>query len=152
MNLNSIIAILNLAQLPHLVDPRRDAHAYLLLEGQAEGAVAAVATASSQLLGRDGTAGRDGLVVKTLKVVDTQTIDVGIVGGILAREILAEVVAVAAQGLRQLTDGEVALQIELRVDAMLLQQGSYLFHLFVVGILPLRVYTPLPPVGFPLAP
>ena len=30
-----------LVQVPHFVDPRRDAHAYLLLEGQAEGAVAA---------------------------------------------------------------------------------------------------------------
>ena len=56
-------------------------------------------------------------------MIDAELVDIGVVGGLFAREILTEVEAVDAQRLRQLTDGEVALQEELLGFAMLAQQA-----------------------------
>ena len=61
-------------------------------------------------------------LVEPAEMVDAQLVDVGVVGGVLTGEILAEVGAVGAQCLRQLVDVQVALQVELLVDAVLLQQ------------------------------
>ena len=47
-----------------LIYPVGDTEARILLEGQTEGAVATVADAPGQELGRDGTAGRDGLAIE----------------------------------------------------------------------------------------
>ena len=102
--------------------PGSDGLAYALLEGQAERAVAAVAAFAGQLLGSDGLSGCSKLLVAADEVVDTQVVDIGIVRDALPREILAEVVAVGANLLRQLLQGEVVLQVELCGYAMLFQQ------------------------------
>ena len=57
------------------------------------------------------------------EVVDTQIVDIDIIGDALTREILAEIRAVGANGLGQLLQGEVVLQVKLRVDATLGQQS-----------------------------
>ena len=54
-------------------------------------------------------------------MVDTQIVDIGIVGRVLTREILAEVGTVGANGSGEIGDGQVVLQIKLCGDAMLLQ-------------------------------
>ena len=51
-------------------------------------------------------------------MLDAQVVDIIIVGGFLMREILAEVEAVSTKDLGQLGDGQVVLQVELRVYAM----------------------------------
>ena len=89
-----------------------------LLEGEAEGAVAAVAAVAGQLLGWDRTLVSDGLAVETGEMLDAQVVDIIIVGGFLMREILAEVEAVSTKDLGQLGDGQVVLHVELRVYAM----------------------------------
>ena len=101
--------------------PRGDALAGALLEGEAEGAVAAVAAFAGQLLGYDGHSGSDDLLVATDEVVDAQVIDIGVVGDALTGEELAEVEAVGANGLGQLLQREVVLQVKLRGDAVLCQ-------------------------------
>ena len=60
----------------------------------------------------------------TLKVqiIDAQRVDVGIVGGALAREIHAEIGAVGAQGLSQLHRRKVGLQVEFVALAAVVQQ------------------------------
>ena len=78
-----------------------------LLEGEAEGAIAAVAAFAGQLLGDDGLSGSSKLLVAADKVVDAQVIDIDIIRDALPREVLAEVVAVGANGLGQLLQGEV---------------------------------------------
>ena len=104
----------------HLAHPRGDRLAHALLEGEAEGAVAAVATAAEQLLRGGIMVGCHLFLVETAEVVDAQLVDVGVVSGVQTGEVLAEVGAVGAQSLRQLVDGEITLQVELRVDAVLL--------------------------------
>ena len=65
---------------------------------------------------------RDSLVIETLEVVDTQTVDIGIVCDPPLREILAEIEAVGANSPGKFSDGQAMLQVELCVDAVLLQQ------------------------------
>ena len=64
--------------------------------------------------------GSEGFVIETDEMLDAQPVDIGIVGDTLPGEVLTEIVAVGAYGLCKLRDGQVVLQIELRVDAMLL--------------------------------
>ena len=104
--------------------------ALALLEGEAERAVAAVAALGGQLLGGDVATGGHGLAVKTDKVEDAQVVDIGIVGGALTREIHAEIGAVGAQGMRQMRERQVVLQVELRGLTLLLEQQTD-----VVGLL-----------------
>ena len=73
-----------------------------LLEGKAEGAVAAVATIAGQLLGEDGLPSSEELLVATDEVVDAQIVDIGIVGNALTGEIQTEIEAVGANRLGQL--------------------------------------------------
>ena len=73
-----------------------------LLEGKAEGAVAAVATIAGQLLGEDGLPSSGELLVATDEVVDAQIVDIGIVGNALTGEIQTEIEAVGANRLGQL--------------------------------------------------
>ena len=96
--------------------------AYALLEGKAEGAVAAVTAFVGQLLGDDGLSGSGKRLVAADEMVDAQIIDIGIVSDALTGEILAEIVTVGANGLSQLLQGQVMLQVELRGDAVLFQQ------------------------------
>ena len=53
---------LRLSQFSH---PRRHSLTHSLLEGEAEGAVATVATVASQLLGGEGALGNDSLLIET---------------------------------------------------------------------------------------
>ena len=107
-----------------LGDPVFYALAGALLEGYAEGAVAAVATAVGQLLGLDGLAlgGGRRLAAELYEIIDAQRVDVGIVGSALAREIHAEIGAVGAQGLSQLHRRKVGLQVEFVALAAVVQQ------------------------------
>ena len=59
-------------------------------------------------------------LVEAAEVVDAQLVDIGVVSGVQTGEVLAEVGAVGAQSLRQLVDGEITLQVQLRVDSVLL--------------------------------
>ena len=107
-----------------MAHPRGDALAGALLEGEAEGAVAAVAAFAGQLLGHDGLSGSDDLLVAVDEVVDAQVIDIAVVGDALTGEIHAEVGTVGANGLGQLLQREVVLQVKLCFYAV------YLQHLF----------------------
>jgi len=53
----------------------------------------------------DGLPGSDSLLVAADEVVNTQIVDIGIVGVTLTQEILAEIRAVGADGLRQILQG-----------------------------------------------
>ena len=79
-----------------------------------------VAAFVSQLLGSERAHVSDSLVIETNEMMDTQVVDIGIVSGVLAREILAQVEAVRAKGLGKLGQGQVVLQVEPRVDTVLL--------------------------------
>ena len=114
--------------------PRGDALAGALLEGEAEGAVAAVAAFAGQLLGYDGHSGSDDLLVAADEVVDAQVIDIGVVGDALTGEELAEVEAVGANGLGQLLQREVVLQVKLRGDAVLCQLSFDLGEVDIDGL------------------
>ena len=80
-----------------------------------------VATFSGQLLGTDGLSASGEFLIAFDEVVDAQVVDIGIVSDALTREVLAEVVAVGANGLSQLLHGEVVLQVELCVYTVLVQ-------------------------------
>ena len=80
----------------------------------------------------EGTLGSVGLTDETDETVDAQIVDIGIVGGALTREIHAEVGAVGAQGMRQMRERQVVLQVELRVLTLLLGTCTrYLSHTFL---------------------
>ena len=93
-----------------------------LLESQAEGAVAAVTAFAGQLLGDDGLSGSGELLVAADEMVDAQIVDIDIIRDTLTREILAEILAVGANGLSQLLKAQVLLQVELCVHAAFFQQ------------------------------
>ena len=63
--------------------PSRYALTCTLLEGEAEGAVATVATVAGQLLGDDGLSGSSKFLVAADEVVDAQIINIGIVSDAL---------------------------------------------------------------------
>ena len=98
--------------------PRRHVLSHALLEGIAESGVVAVAAVLGQFPDGAPLLSSDGLAVEADEMVDAQTVDVGIVGGSLPREILAEIVAVGANSRGELVDGQVVLQVELSVYAM----------------------------------
>lgn len=102
--------------------PGCHALSHALLEGQAEGAVAAVAAFTGQLLGSDGLLDSDSLTIEIHKLIDAEVVDVGIVGHAMAGEELAEIVAVDANGCGELLQGKVVLQVKLRTYATLVQQ------------------------------
>ena len=101
--------------------PCRHALACALLEGQAEGAVAAVATFAGQLLGDNRLSSCGDLLIAADEMVDAQIVDIRIVSDALTREILAEIGAIGANGLGQLLQGEVVLQVKLCLHAELFQ-------------------------------
>jgi|GEM_PF-5559102 len=61
-------------------------------------------------------------MVEIDEVLDAQTIDIGIVSDALRSEIPAEIEAVGTNQLGKLIGGNVVLQIELSILAILLQQ------------------------------
>ena len=85
-----------------IVHPDGYALACTLLEGKAEGAVAAETAFLGQFLGDDGLFGSGNLLVAADEVVDAQVIDIAVVGDALTGEIQAEVGTVGANGLGQL--------------------------------------------------
>ena len=108
-------------ELLRFAHPCRHTLAHTLLKGQAEGAIAAITTLVSQLLGRDRPLISDSLAIETDEMADAQVVDVGIVIRSLIGEILAEVKTVGTYGFGQLLQGEVVLQEELLFNTMLLQ-------------------------------
>ena len=102
--------------------PGGDALLHTLLEGGTEGAVAVVAALLGQLLGDDGLMCSGKLAVAGYEVTDAKVVDVCIVACILTGEILAEIVVVHADGCRELRQGQVWLQVELRVLTVLRKQ------------------------------
>ena len=112
----------------NFIHPSLYSLSHTLLEGEAEGAVAAVAAVAGQLLGSEGLLGLDGLVIVADKVIDAEVVNIGIVSDALTGEIAAEVEAVGADSLRQLGKGQVVLEVELRLDAVALQQRRFPCH------------------------
>ena len=112
-----LISLLRLAHGPH---PGSHRLARPALKGIAEGVVASVTTLAGQLLGGDGASGSMCLVIEIDEVIDSQIVDISIVVHALTGEILAEIEAIGSNSLGQLYKGEVVLQIELRVYAILL--------------------------------
>ena len=78
--------------------PSGDAHVHALLEGGTEGAVAVVAALVGQLLSTNGLMSSGKLAVAGHEVTYAEVVDVFIVAGVLTGEILAEIVAVYADG------------------------------------------------------
>ena len=101
--------------------PGGDALLHALLEGGAEGAVAVVAALLGQLLGDDRLMCSSKFAVAGYEVTDAKVVDVCIVVCALTGEIGAEVGAVGADGLGKLRQGQIWLQVELRVLAVLCQ-------------------------------
>ena len=97
---------------------------HALLEGEAEGAVAAVAAVAGELLGADDSPGVGSLLAECDEMIDAQRVDIVIVSRAMIREILAEIEAVGTNGLSQLRDGQVVLQVELRIDTVLGQRSG----------------------------
>ena len=93
-----------------------------LLEGTVERAVAAETTIKGQLLNGQGLVRGGTLLAETDEVADTQVVDIGVVSDALQGEVLAQIRAVDANQRGQLREGEVVLQIELRLLAMLPEQ------------------------------
>ena len=102
--------------------PGCHALSHALLEGQAEGAVAAVAAFTGQLLGSNGLVDSDSLTIEIHKLIDAEVIDVSIVGHAMAGEELAEIVAINTNGCGELLQGQVMLQVKLSTYATLVQQ------------------------------
>ena len=106
------------------VHPGRNGGPHVLLERGAEGAVAVEPALESELLGGEGALVCHGLMIQADEVADAQPVDVGVVRDALLGEVLAQIVAVRADGLGQIGQGEVMLQVELLVLAMLFQEGA----------------------------
>ena len=110
--------------------PLRRGRSHALLERGIEGAVATEAALVGQLLDRYGLADGVSLVVETDEMLDAKIVDVGVVCRALTVEILAEVGAVDTNLGGEQRGGNVVLQIELSVLAVLLQLG---FNFFTDG-------------------
>lgn len=102
------------------LNPTRHGLPHLLFKGIAERTVLLETTLRSQLLSGERLFYSHGLAIKANEMVDAQIVDIGIIGHSLSREILAEIEAVGTHGGGELVNSQVVLQIELRVDAMLL--------------------------------
>ena len=104
------------------MQPLRRRRSHDLLEGGIERAVTVETTLKSQFLHRQELVLCGSLMAEVDEVLDAQAVDVGIVGDALTGEILAQIKTVGSNSLCKLGSGNVVLQIELRLLAMLLQQ------------------------------
>ena len=95
--------------------------AHTLLKNNTKGAVAAVTAFAGKLLRGEGLLSAGNLLVAADEVVDAQVIDIAVVGDALTGEIQAEVGTVGANGLGQLLQREVVLQVKLCFYAVHLQ-------------------------------
>ena len=89
--------------------PGGDALVHALLEGGAEGAVTVVTTLLGQLLCDDGFMCSGKFAVAGYEMTDAEVMDVCIVACVLTGEILADIVAVHADGFREFRQGQVLL-------------------------------------------
>ena len=67
-----------------------------MLENGCESAIALESTITGQFLGKDGAPCSNGFLVCFYAMFNAQTVDIGIVGGAMVREILAQIGAVGA--------------------------------------------------------
>ena len=74
----------------------------------------------SQLLDGERALGGNSLAIESDEMIDTQIVDISIIIHALAGEILTQIESVGTNGLGKLDDGQVVLQVELRVYAILL--------------------------------
>ena len=102
--------------------PHHDRLTHTLLESCSKSAIAPETALLSQLLSGEGTISGDSLTIESDKVLDAQAVDIGIVGSVMLREVLAEVSAIGADGPAEIVEFEVVLQIELCGLAILFQQ------------------------------
>ena len=123
-NSETEFTILKASLFRRAVHPGGNGRSHDLLEDGAECAVAAETALVGQLLGYHWLAGSGCLMVELDEVLDTQTVDVGIVGGTLGGKVLAEIDTVGANQFGKLGSGYVVLQVEPRILAILLQQRS----------------------------
>ena len=91
-----------------------------LFEGEIEGAVTPVAAVVSQFLDSEGAVGSYCFAVEANEMIDAEIIDICVIIHLLAGVILTEIVTVCTDSLGKLGKGQVVLQIELCVDAILL--------------------------------
>ena len=75
----------------------------------------------SQLLDRYRLMASDSLMVETDEMLDAQSVDVDIISRALTGEMLTQIETVGSNNLSKLREGDVILQIESRLLAMLLQ-------------------------------
>ena len=108
--------------LRNVTHPLRRVHSHYLLEGNAECIVTTETTLVGQLLGGYRLMGCGNLMVEIDKVLDAQSVDIGIVRDTLQGKVLAEVSTIDANLFGELGKGNVVLQIELRFLTILLQQ------------------------------
>lgn len=66
--------------------------------------------------------------MQTHEVLDTQAVDIGIIGDALLGEVVAEISAVGANGNSQLLQGEVVLEVESCCLAMQFQNMQKMFQ------------------------
>ena len=74
----------------------------------------------SQLLDGERALGGNSLAIESDEMIDTQIVDISIIIHALAGEILTQIESVGTNGLGKLDNGQVVLQVELRVYAILL--------------------------------
>lgn len=74
----------------------------------------------SQLLDGERALGGNSLAIESDEMIDTQIVDISIIIHAPAGEILTQIESVGTNGLGKLDDGQVVLQVELRVYAILL--------------------------------
>ena len=108
----------------NITHPLHDRLAHTLLEGYCKSAIAPETALLSQLLSGEGTIGGDSITIESDKVLDAQAVDIGIVGRVMLREVLAEIITVGSDGLAELTERNVLSQVELSSLAIVLQQLS----------------------------
>ena len=104
--------------------PRRDRLAHTLLEGHGKSAITPETALLGQLLRSERALGCGCLLVEAHKVLEAQTIDIGIISGVLACKIQAEIIAVGSDNLTELAERDVLSQVELSSLAIVFQQLS----------------------------
>ena len=113
------------SQLIGSAHPLCGCHAHALLEGRVECAIAAESALVGEALHRHRLSCLCGLAIEADKMAYAQAVDVGVVGCALRRKVLAEIYAVCPDERCELGHGDVVLQIELSLLAMLLEQWAY---------------------------
>lgn len=92
----------------------------MLLESIAESAVTAETALLCQLLESKRLLRLNSLTIEVDEMVDTQTIDIGIISIALPCKIFTKIKTVRTNRLGKLVNGQVALQVEFHINAALL--------------------------------